>query len=72
MAQLTNIEKLWLPSFIVFLQAIMLILFGVLVDYEDTAAPVDSTVHGSDGEIATFYPCTLMIVLQWLAWIVGQ
>ena len=48
----------------------MLILFGVLVDYEDTAAPVDSTVHGSDGEIATFYPCTLMIVLQWLARIV--
>ena len=64
MALLTAMEKLWLPSFILILQAIMLILFGVLVEYEDTAAPVDSTVHSSDEEIATFYPCTLMIVLQ--------
>ena len=62
MSLLTATERLWFPGFVLFLQAIMLVLFGVLVEYDEHGAPVENTVPDSDATIQTFYPRTLMII----------
>lgn len=68
MSLLTSTEKLWFPSFILFLQVVMLILFGVLVEYDDFGKPLganaSSPARTSDGEtpddvITTYYPRAL-------------
>ena len=55
---LTSTERLWFPGFVLFLQVIMLILFGVLVEYDEFGAPVESGPDPpqSDQTIQTFYP----------------
>ena len=54
---LTATERLWFPGFILFLQAIMLVLFGVLVEYDEFGAPVETDKPpASDAEIQTLYP----------------
>ena len=61
MSLLTAMEKLWFPGFVLFLQALMLVLFGVLVEYDEFGSPVteeNTTPPDSDGTIQTFYPRT--------------
>jgi len=45
----------------VVMQGIMLVLFGVLVEYDELGSPVQtdnsSAIPDSDGNIQTFYPC---------------
>ena len=63
MSLLTSTEKLWFPSFILFLQIVMLVLFGVLVEYDDHGAPLEangnppaSDDETADDAIKTYYP----------------
>lgn len=55
------LEKLWFPGFVLFLQATMLVMFGVLVEYDEFGAPVEekADVPDSVGTIRTYYPRTL-------------
>ena len=66
MSLLTSTEKLWFPSFILFLQVVMLILFGVLVEYDDfgklleaNADPPASDAETADNAITSYYPRAL-------------
>ena len=66
MSLLTATEKLWFPSFILFLQVVMLILFGVLVEYDDFGKPLEANAEppASDAEtpddaITSYYPRAL-------------
>ena len=66
MSLLTRMEKLWFPGFVLFLQATMLVLFGVLVEYDEFGAPhetppeEDADLPDSVGTIRTFYPRMLI------------
>ena len=61
MANLTEIEKLWLPCTIIAMEILFLILFGVFVEYNDNGAPNNdassSSTVDANSEIQQFYPC---------------
>ena len=70
MSLLTRMKKLWFPGFVLFLQATMLVLFGVLVEYDEFGAPHETPpeedadlprdLPDSVGTIRTFYPRMLI------------
>ena len=67
MPWLTSTERLWLPSFVLFLQAVMLVLFGVLVEYDEFGAPVTkppSTNETSSENIQSFYPREYLCIYE--------
>ena len=64
MSLLTSTEKLWFPSFILFLLVVMLILFGVLVEYDDFGKPLEANADPRDAgtpddAITSYYPRAL-------------
>lgn len=65
-------EKLWFPGFVLLFEAVVLVLFGTLVEYDDGGAPLVETDLNASGGVHTLassrttsqvYPCEYFVCL---------
>lgn len=59
---LTKLEKLMFPGFLLVFQVVFLIIFGLLVEYDDSGSPTPSgglvsASAGSQQSTTKVYPC---------------
>lgn len=74
MAILTRMEKMLFPCFLLIFEAVFLVLYGLLVKYDDLGAPViGNATASSTGEghfsaatagVVSVYPCKLLELLR--------
>lgn len=66
---LTKLERLMFPGFLLVFQVVFLILFGLLVEYDETGSPTPSEGLASASAVTQqgtikVYPCKLADFLQ--------